>query len=188
MASEIQEREPQELILWIDPHDGHDCNDGLTKNTPKKTFEALQELIPEFLDCKLVIKINPGKGNYMALATEDMCLAVKKAGPNAEILIDGGSWLNVMTDDEVKALEIGDKLHLVWWDGPLRLGTKAFDGIVQVDDVTDMDICCKVLSDCKEKGSYVSIMLQAPDGSGEEWPLNKAPGREGWFEFFHIEE
>jgi len=90
-----------------------------------------------------------------------------------------------MTHEEVRGLKVEDKLHLIWWDSDKGVGhgDKLFDGLVTVDDVTDMDICCQV-NEGDRAGSYVSIMLQAPSGSGAPWLINRAPGR-GWFEFFH---
>jgi len=88
-----------------------------------------------------------------------------------------------LSHDQVRALKVGDRLHLIYFRDDEKK-EKEFEGVVTVDDVSDMDISCCLSADAEsEDGSYVSIMLQAPDGSGKPWPLDKAPGR-GWFEFF----
>ena len=86
-----------------------------------------------------------------------------------------------MTHDQVRGLKPGDRLRLIWYRDDQKM-RKEFDGVVTVDDVSDMDICCKTAED-----SYVSIMLTNPNGDGTSWPLNKAPGR-GWFEFLFPDE
>jgi hypothetical protein len=85
--------------------------------------------------------------------------------------------MRVMTHDEVRALQKGDRLYLVYTVS----GRSKFEGDVVVDDVTDMDICCKT-----SEGTYVSIMLQNPNGNGGAWPLDHAPGTIGGrFAFYH---
>lgn len=91
--------------------------------------------------------------------------------------------MDPLTHDEVRALKVGDRFHLVYFEDDEKKN-KVFDGDVVVDDVSDMDICCA--TGAFGVGPYISIMLTSPDGSGKAWPLDKAPGR-GWFEFYQGE-